>query len=67
MCKNFDELTGNVDSQNLISFVKDRAGHDFRYSINHDKITTDLGWWPVYSFEDSINETIKYYIKKYEL
>jgi dTDP-glucose 4,6-dehydratase len=49
-------------SKELISFVTDRKGHDFRYAINHDKITNEMDWQPKTSFEDGLKETIQYYI-----
>ena len=62
----FDSLTNNKDSYKLKKFVKDRPGHDLRYSINHDKITNELGWLPNMDFDSHLTHTIKYYIKKYE-
>ena len=64
--KIFDEIKSNPPgySENLIQFVDDRAGHDFRYSIDHNKITKDLGWIPKTNFNSGINETIKWYLKK---
>lgn len=49
----------------LISFVKDRAGHDYRYAIDCSKITKELGWSPKYSFETSLEDTIKWYVENY--
>lgn len=46
----------------LITFVKDRPGHDRRYAINCDKIKKELGWRQKYSFENAIRDTIKWYI-----
>jgi len=46
----------------LIKFVKDRPGHDRRYSINCDKLKKELGWRREYSFDDGIKKTIKWYI-----
>ena len=62
----FDNLTSNVGSNKLKKFIKDRPGHDLRYSINHDKITQELGWLPDLNFDSHLTTTIKYYIKKYE-
>jgi dTDP-glucose 4,6-dehydratase len=47
---------------NLIKFVKDRKGHDLRYAIDPTKISTELGWKPVYNFETGIKQTIKWYM-----
>jgi dTDP-glucose 4,6-dehydratase len=46
----------------LISFVKDRAGHDQRYAIDAGKINTQLGWSPRYTVETGIEETVEWYI-----
>lgn len=45
----------------LLTFVPDRLGHDFRYGINPRKIQSELGWKPVYSFEEGLKETILWY------
>lgn len=49
-------------SEDLITFVKDRPGHDRRYAIDNTKITTQLGWEPAYTFEEGIKETIEWYL-----
>lgn len=49
--------------ESLIKFVKDRPGHDRRYAMDWSKIKRELGWEPVYSFEDAITETINWYIQ----
>ena len=46
----------------LISFVKDRLGHDRRYAIAADKIEKELGWKPIHSFETGIEKTITWYL-----
>jgi len=48
-------------SEDLITFVKDRPGHDRRYGINSTKITAQLGWKPAYAFEKGMQETIAWY------
>lgn len=48
-------------SENLIEFVKDRAGHDFRYSLNCNKLKNELGWAPRVSFEDGLEETVRWF------
>jgi dTDP-glucose 4,6-dehydratase len=48
--------------ESLIEFVKDRPGHDFRYSLDVTKIKTELGWEPGTSFEDGIERTVKWYV-----
>lgn len=52
--------------ENLIEFVKDRPGHDRRYAISNDKIKTELGFEPQYSFDEGINATIEWYLKNTE-
>jgi len=49
-------------SESLITFVKDRAGHDKRYAIDPTKISRDLGWKPTTRFDDGIKKTIKWYL-----
>ncbi|MDP5230554.1 MAG: dTDP-glucose 4,6-dehydratase [Cellulophaga sp.] len=50
----------------LISYVKDRAGHDFRYAIDASKIENELGWKASENFETGIEKTIEWYLEKYE-
>ena len=52
--------------ESLISFVKDRPGHDLRYAIDPTKIETELGWKPVHNFETGILETIKWNLENKE-
>jgi dTDP-glucose 4,6-dehydratase len=65
ICKRMDVLlkreTGS--SEKLITFVKDRLGHDWRYSINCDKIKNELGWEPKTNFELGLENTMKFYIQ----
>tara|TARA_Y100000590_G_scaffold186796_1_gene212813 strand:- start:180 stop:1187 length:1008 start_codon:yes stop_codon:yes gene_type:complete len=65
ICSIMDEVKPreNGDSyEKLISFVPDRPGHDFRYSINTSKIKKELGWEPKESFKSGIRKTIKWYL-----
>ncbi|HWP83097.1 MAG TPA: dTDP-glucose 4,6-dehydratase [Bacteroidota bacterium] len=48
--------------ESLITFVKDRPGHDRRYAIDSSKIQRELGWSPSYTFERGIEETIRWYL-----
>lgn len=50
-------------SEDLITYVTDRAGHDMRYAIDPTKIHTELGWLPKTKFEDGIKQTIKWYLE----
>ena len=54
----------NGKSKNLITFIADRLGHDFRYAIDASKIKGELGWTPKTSFDEGIKKTIKYYFEK---
>ena len=49
----------------LIEFVKDRPGHDLRYAIDSSKIKYELGWEPLYTFEDGLRSTISWYVDKF--
>jgi len=53
------------NSQDLITFVEDRKGHDFRYSINYNKLTDKIGWEPKTNFDEALDKTIDYYLKKF--
>ncbi|QHI73920.1 dTDP-glucose 4,6-dehydratase [Aminipila terrae] len=48
-------------SEDLITYVKDRAGHDLRYAIDPTKIRNELGWLPTTTFDEGIKKTIKWY------
>ena len=50
-------------NDDLITFVKDRLGHDQRYAIDPTKITDELGWYPETKFEDGIVKTIRWYLE----
>lgn len=52
--------------ESLISYVKDRLGHDRRYAIDADKIRNELGWQPKFNYEDGIKETIRWYLSNTE-
>ena len=52
--------------EDMIEFVKDRPGHDFRYSMNSSKIRKQLGWSPKISFEEGLENTIDWYLKNEE-
>ena len=50
-------------SEKLITFVKDRAGHDLRYAIDSSKIQKELGWTPSLSFEEGLEKTVEWYLQ----
>ena len=49
-------------SEKLITYVKDRAGHDMRYAIDASKLQNELGWKPSLQFEEGIEKTIDWYL-----
>ena len=51
------------ESKKLISFVKDRAGHDMRYAIDATKIKNELGWTPSITFEEGLEKTVDWYLE----
>ena len=53
--------------ENLIEFVEDRPGHDFRYSLNSSKISEQLGWKVKTSFENGLKSTVQWYLDNPEL
>ena len=64
ICSRLDELApGERPKAELISFVKDRPGHDRRYAINASKIIEETGWKPEYTFETGIEQTINWYLE----
>lgn len=66
--KTVDRLLGRVEgaSEKLITYVKDRAGHDLRYAIDSNKLKNELGWEPSLQFEEGIEKTVKWYLKNKE-
>ena len=61
ICRIFDELTNCEDSEDLVSYIDDRKGHDFRYALDSSKIIRS-GWNRKMSFEKSIKKTIQWYL-----
>ena len=64
LCQTMDRKLGRDPgtSEQLITFVKDRAGHDLRYAIDASKLTNELGWKPSLQFEEGIEKTIDWYL-----
>ncbi|CAM1370192.1 dTDP-glucose 4,6 dehydratase, NAD(P)-binding [Tenacibaculum litoreum] len=65
LIKVVDRLLGREEgaSEKLITYVKDRAGHDFRYAIDASKLKNELGWEPSLQFEEGIEKTVKWYLE----
>jgi dTDP-glucose 4,6-dehydratase len=65
LCKLMDEKLGRQPgaSAKLITYVKDRAGHDLRYAIDSTKLQNDLGWKPSLQFEEGLSKTVDWYLK----
>lgn len=68
LCKLMDEKLGNTPgtSDALITYVKDRPGHDRRYAIDATKINKELGWKPSVTFEEGLAQTIEWYLENTE-
>lgn len=67
ICTLLNEEIGNGpngDYRSLITFVQDRAGHDYRYAIDCSKIKNELGWKPEDNFESHLRETVKWYLNR---
>jgi dTDP-glucose 4,6-dehydratase len=68
LCDLVDELaadqlaTGAPARRSLITFVRDRPGHDVRYAIDSSKIERELGWQPEQSFESGLRLTVRWYL-----
>jgi dTDP-glucose 4,6-dehydratase len=68
LCKQMDEKLGREPgtSEKLITFVKDRPGHDLRYAIDATKINKELGWEPSVTFEQGLSATIDWFLANQE-
>ncbi len=66
ICDKLDEILDyGTNSRELITFVEDRKGHDFRYAIDNSKIKKSLSWEPKMDFNEGIDITINYYLNKF--
>lgn len=65
LCKIMDKKLGRPEgtSAQLITFVKDRAGHDLRYAIDATKLNKELGWEPSLQFEEGLEKTVDWYLE----
>jgi dTDP-glucose 4,6-dehydratase len=68
LCQQMDEKLGREkgESEQLITYIKDRPGHDRRYAIDATKINTELGWQPSVTFEQGLAQTIDWYLQNTE-
>ncbi len=68
LCKIMDKKLNRTegDSAKLITFVKDRAGHDLRYAIDSTKLQKELGWVPSLQFEEGLEKTVDWYLNNEE-
>ena len=64
LCRQMDEKLGREkgESEKLITYVTDRAGHDLRYAIDATKLKNELGWMPSLQFEEGLSKTIDWYL-----
>lgn len=68
LCKIMDQKLGRKEGESakLITFVKDRAGHDLRYAIDSSKLQKELGWKPSLQFEEGLAKTVDWYLANEE-
>lgn len=68
LCQQMDEKLGRPvgESEKLITYVKDRPGHDLRYAIDSSKINKELGWSPSVTFEEGLSKTIDWFLDNKE-
>ena len=68
LCDIMDKKLGREpgESRKLITYVKDRAGHDLRYAIDATKLNKELGWTPSLQFEEGLEKTVDWYLQNEE-
>jgi dTDP-glucose 4,6-dehydratase len=68
LCVQMDRKLGRNEgeSKRLITYVKDKSGHDLRYAIDESKINKELGWSPSVTFEQGLSKTIDWYLENGE-
>ena len=62
VCDLLDEMLGGDSRKDLITFVKDRPGHDRRYAIDPSHIERQLGWKPCHTFDQGLRKTVQWYL-----
>ena len=66
LCNSMDKWAPDIPTKpatSLITFVKDRPGHDRRYAIDASKICTELGWTPAVTWEEGLEQTVRWYLE----
>ena len=65
LVKTVDRILGHPEgySEELITYVTDRAGHDLRYAIDSSKLKEELGWEPSLQFEEGLEQTVRWYLE----
>ncbi len=68
LCSTMDEKLGRKkgESEELITYIADRAGHDLRYAINASKLMNELGWSPSVTFEEGLAKTVDWYLSNWD-
>ncbi|HLO80590.1 MAG TPA: dTDP-glucose 4,6-dehydratase [Chitinophagaceae bacterium] len=68
LCRIMDKKLGRAEGESakLITYVKDRQGHDLRYAIDATKLNTELGWKPSLQFEEGLEKTVDWYLDNQE-
>jgi len=68
LCRLMDKKLGRAEgeTEKLITYVTDRAGHDLRYAIDATKLSEELGWKPSLQFEEGLERTVDWYLKNEE-
>jgi dTDP-glucose 4,6-dehydratase len=68
LCSTMDKKLGRTEGESakLITYVKDRQGHDLRYAIDASKLNTELGWKPSLQFEEGLEKTVDWYLNNQE-
>ena len=66
LCRIYDDITGENNSESLITYVTDRKGHDLRYGIDSSKLQNNFNWKPTGNFVEELTKVIKWYIEQWK-